>query len=99
MPDQALPEPLRTILASVFHANAMSGWKDELLAWEFAQPENRALIRHQLACAGLRGTAPFELFHSMTHHEVSNQEETNAWFRNIFKQYYRVEPKGADCPR
>jgi hypothetical protein len=99
MPVEQPPEPLRTVLVTVFHANVYSAadWRQDLLRWETSRPEYAALIKQQFADVVYRDTLTFSQFVALTGQEVLDENEMKQWFRQRFYQHWGRQPKESDC--
>jgi hypothetical protein len=88
----AAPEPLRTILATILHSNAYSGWRSEIGAFEVSRPDYGRLIRQQWASAALGRSTTFEEFHDLTRQDPTDEVSMRAWLREHYRLYYGREP-------
>ncbi len=88
-----IPEPLAKVLQSVLHANLFSNWRSDLLSWELDHPEEKAKLRQQIATGALKDTIDPGHFSRLSGHPVADPAAAQAWFTEIFKEFYGREPQ------
>lgn len=94
MADPAIPEPLRTVLVNVFHANVFSSdWREQLANFERTVPYNDGRIRRQFADAIFRNTVSWESFAKLTGIQVFSEDEMKEWFRDRFREHWGGEAR------
>lgn len=92
MESKPVPQPLGSILSTVFEAEGFSGsWPEELRMWEESEPGYDVLIQRQLADAILKDTVTPEQWRELTGEQVGSQERVRIFLRDIWRRYYGYE--------
>lgn len=87
-----VPEPLKTILSTIFNVNALGpNWKRDLRNSLKVYPEWPALFRQQLGELILHGTVSTEDYEKLTLHRFARQEYLSEYLRERWKAYYEYE--------
>ena len=91
-PENTVPEPFRSILATVFEAEAFSGtWREELRQCECEAPGNAALIQRQWADAILNDTVTPAAWRALTGERTGSQDGVRIFLRDVWLRYYGYE--------
>ncbi|MEM3341547.1 MAG: hypothetical protein QW728_02530 [Thermoplasmata archaeon] len=85
-------EPFRTILETVFAAEAFSStWKEELRAWEETAPGNRHLIMRQWAHLVLDPERHLEEYIHLTGDSLGHPARMSEHMKRLWREYYEFE--------
>jgi len=91
-----MPEPLHSVLGGILHANLFGTWKSDLLAWDLDNPEAGKDLRRQIATCALTDAIDPERFQRFTGHDGRDVADTQAFFAEIFTEFYGRPPRPSD---
>ena len=93
----ALPEPLRTILATYFDAGLFwHSFPSALKAFLAADPAQAARFKEQYAAAITRGTLSPEEYRRLTNQAFGSDRELYSWLYKLWAEIYGNEPVPGD---
>ena len=93
---EPIPQPLRYVLEDVLHANLFSTWREDLMRWDIYHPDQSPVLRRQIAQAALTDAIDPGYFQRLTGHWVKDVASTQAWFRDLYTEFYGRPPEPFD---